>query len=78
MTTGIGIALVSAGALGLRPGFDYDHLAAITDITSVEPTLTRPMKLGVLYAFGATSDEAVMVSSPSRGDRSHGRKLSVA
>ena len=30
------LALLSAAILGFRHGFDYDHIAAITDITSVQ------------------------------------------
>src|SRR5271157_4134081 len=32
------LALVSAAVLGFRHAFDYDHIAAISDITSVEPS----------------------------------------
>ncbi len=52
MTATLGIALASTAALGLRHGFDYDHIAAISDITSVEPKLSRAMRLGILYALG--------------------------
>ena len=38
--------------LGLRHGFDYDHLAAITDITSVQRGWREGMGLGLLYALG--------------------------
>jgi len=33
MTTQLQLALLSCALLGLRHGFDYDHLAAISDIT---------------------------------------------
>lgn len=46
------LALVSCALLGLRHGFDYDHLAAITDITSVQRSLREGMGLGLLYALG--------------------------
>ena len=46
------LALLSCALLGLRHGFDYDHLAAITDITSVQRTWREGMKLGLLYALG--------------------------
>ena len=36
--TTLHLALLSAAVLGLRHGFDYDHIAAISDITSVEQT----------------------------------------
>jgi high-affinity nickel permease len=46
------LALLSAGLLGFRHGFDYDHIAAITDITSVQESGRRGMQLGMLYAAG--------------------------
>jgi high-affinity nickel-transport protein len=52
------LALISAAILGFRHGFDYDHVAAISDITSVQPTAKRGMQLGSLYALG----HAVMVA----------------
>jgi high-affinity nickel-transport protein len=46
------LALLSAAILGFRHGFDYDHIAAITDITSVQTNRWRGMRLGLLYAVG--------------------------
>jgi high-affinity nickel permease len=46
------LALLSAAILGFRHGFDYDHIAAITDITSVQTDRWRGMRLGLLYALG--------------------------
>ncbi len=46
------LALLSCALLGLRHGFDYDHLAAITDITSVQRGWREGMRLGFLYALG--------------------------
>lgn len=46
------LALVSAAVLGFRHGFDYDHIAAISDITSVQSERGRAMRLGLLYALG--------------------------
>ena len=45
-------ALAACLALGLRHGFDYDHLAAISDIASVQATRLRALRLGLLYAVG--------------------------
>jgi hypothetical protein len=45
-------ALATAAILGFRHGFDYDHIAAITDIVSVQPSRRLAMKLGMVYAFG--------------------------
>ena len=52
MTSELDLALVSCALLGLRHGFDYDHLAAITDITSVQRGWREGMRLGLLYALG--------------------------
>lgn len=45
-------ALGSCLLLGLRHGFDYDHLAAISDITAVEQKWWRSLRLGLTYALG--------------------------
>lgn len=50
--TALGLALLSAAALGFRHGLDYDHVAAITDIASGEGEPRRAMRLGLLYVFG--------------------------
>ena len=46
------LALLSAAILGFRHGFDYDHIAAISDITSVQKSRWQGMRLGLLYALG--------------------------
>jgi hypothetical protein len=46
------LAFVSAGILGFRHGFDYDHIAAISDITSMEPSLKTAMRMGFVYILG--------------------------
>lgn len=48
----ITLALASCALLGLRHGFDYDHLAAISDITAVQRTWREGMRLGLTYALG--------------------------
>jgi high-affinity nickel-transport protein len=45
-------ALASCLALGLRHGFDYDHLAAISDITAVQRNWRSGLRLGMTYALG--------------------------
>lgn len=45
-------ALGSCLVLGLRHGFDYDHLAAISDITAVQRNWRTGLRLGVTYALG--------------------------
>ena len=52
MPNGLQLALLSAAILGFHHGFDYDHIAAITDITSVQDDRWRAMRLGLLYAVG--------------------------
>jgi hypothetical protein len=47
----LGVAL-TAFLFGLRHGFDLDHLAAITDITSSTPSARRSLLLSTLYASG--------------------------
>ena len=54
------VALVSAGLLGLRHGFDYDHVAAISDIASVQSRPWDSMRLGSLYAVGHALTVAVL------------------
>ena len=52
MNTSLKITLISCVVLGFRHGFDYDHIAAITDITSVQRKASSAMRLGLLYALG--------------------------
>jgi hypothetical protein len=50
---GFGIALiVSAFAFGFRHGFDWDHIAAITDITSSQRSSRTGLRFATLYAAG--------------------------
>ncbi len=60
MSTPLELALVSCLLLGLRHGFDYDHLAAITDITSVQRGWREGMGLGLLYALGHALTVAIL------------------
>ena len=60
MSTPLELALISCLLLGLRHGFDYDHLAAITDITSVGRGWREGMGLGLLYALGHALTVAVL------------------
>jgi high-affinity nickel permease len=57
------LALASAAILGFRHGFDYDHIAAITDITSVQTDRWRGMRLGLLYALGHAATVAALGSA---------------
>jgi hypothetical protein len=57
------LALLSAGILGFRHGFDYDHIAAISDIASVQTTKARSMQLGLIYALGHATTVAALGSA---------------
>jgi high-affinity nickel permease len=51
--TGLGIGLMfTALLLGLRHGVDWDHIAAITDLSATQDSPRRGMVLGTLYALG--------------------------
>lgn len=45
-------ALVSCTMLGLQHGIDWDHVAAITDVASVQATSLEAARCGLLYAVG--------------------------
>ena len=60
MSPKLQLALLSCALLGLRHGFDYDHLAAISDITSVQRSWREGMRLGLLYALGHAFTVAVL------------------
>ena len=47
----VGVAVTAVG-LGFRHGIDWDHIAAITDITGAQATGRRSMFLATLYAVG--------------------------
>ena len=56
MHTGVGIGLVATAlAFGFRHGIDWDHLAALTDITGSQDHARRSMLMATLYALGHAS-----------------------
>ena len=58
MPVDLGVGLIGTGlSLGLRHGIDWDHIAAITDVTSTQGNRLKAFGLGALYALG----HAVMV-----------------
>jgi hypothetical protein len=57
------LALFSAAVLGFRHGFDYDHIAAISDITSLESCRKRAMKMGLLYVLGHAVTVALLAAA---------------
>jgi hypothetical protein len=60
MNSTLALALLSAAVLGFRHGFDYDHIAAISDITSVELSPRRAMGMGLLYVLGHAATVAAL------------------
>lgn len=46
------LLIISALVFGLHHGIDWDHIAAITDITSSQNTVRQSMWLGTAYALG--------------------------
>ncbi len=51
--SGFGLALLlSAFGFGFRHGIDWDHIAAITDITSSQPSIRTGLRFATLYAAG--------------------------
>ncbi|MFQ5879244.1 MAG: hypothetical protein ACE5IZ_03580 [Dehalococcoidia bacterium] len=49
-------AFIGTGlGLGLRHGVDWDHIAAITDVTGTQPQRLKAFGLGTLYALGHAS-----------------------
>ena len=57
------LALLSAAVLGFRHGLDYDHIAAITDISSVQLKARDAMRYGLLYVAGHATTVAVLGSA---------------
>ncbi len=49
---GLGLPLLTAFVLRLRHGIDWDHIAAIADVTSAPSTTRRGVLLGTMYAAG--------------------------
>ncbi len=53
MAIDLGVGLIGTGlTLGLRHGIDWDHIAAITDVTSTQGNRLKAFGLGTLYALG--------------------------
>ena len=71
------LALLSAAVLGFRHGLDYDHIAAITDISSVQAKPRDAMQFGLLYVAGHATTVALLgalavvfrLSLPAASDR---------
>jgi cytochrome c biogenesis protein CcdA len=49
----LGLVLIGTGiGLGMRHGVDWDHIAAISDVTSTHESKRRALAMGTLYAIG--------------------------
>ncbi len=58
--TSLSLVLVSCALLGFRHGFDYDHIAAITDIAGTGSSPARTMRLCLMYALGHATTVAIL------------------
>jgi high-affinity nickel-transport protein len=61
-TANLRLALLSTAVLGFRHGLDYDHIAAITDISSVQARARDAMRYGLLYVSGHATTVALLGS----------------
>lgn len=59
-TMNLQLALFSAAVLGFRHGLDYDHIAAISDITSVQNRVKDAMRYGLFYVSGHALTVAIL------------------
>jgi ABC-type nickel/cobalt efflux system permease component RcnA len=68
---GFGLGLLVAGFwFGFRHGIDFDHIAAITDITASQEERRRALLFGTLYALGHALVVLVLgVLAIAAGDR---------
>jgi hypothetical protein len=69
------LALFSAAVLGFRHGFDYDHIAAISDITSLEICRRRAMRMGLVYVLGHAATVALLAAAVILFQRSLPRSI---
>jgi high-affinity nickel permease len=60
MSVPLNVVLFSCALLGFRHGFDYDHIAAITDIAGVQTRVSDTIRLGSMYALGHAATVAVL------------------
>lgn len=57
------LALMSTAVLGFRHGLDWDHIAAITDISSVQSNARDATKYGLMYVAGHATTVALLGSA---------------
>ncbi len=61
-TVDLGLALSAALVMGLRHGIDYDHIAAISDLSRIESSPRRAMRLGMFYVLGHAATVSVLAA----------------
>ncbi|HXZ13447.1 MAG TPA: hypothetical protein VEG64_13755 [Candidatus Sulfotelmatobacter sp.] len=59
----LGLALTAALMMGLRHGIDYDHIAAISDLSRLEISPRRAMRLGMFYVLGHAATVSVLAAA---------------
>lgn len=59
----LSLALTAALVMGLRHGIDYDHIAAISDLSRLETSPRRAMRLGMFYVFGHAATVSVLAAA---------------
>jgi high-affinity nickel permease len=60
MSPSFALLLFSSAVLGFRHGFDYDHIAAISDIGGMQAHTSKTMRLGLMYALGHAATVALL------------------
>jgi hypothetical protein len=61
-TVDLQLALTAALVMGFRHGIDYDHIAAISDLSRLENSSRRAMRLGMLYVLGHAATVTVLAA----------------
>jgi hypothetical protein len=61
-TVNLQLALTAALVMGFRHGIDYDHIAAISDLSRLEISPRRAMRLGMLYVLGHAATVTVLAA----------------
>jgi high-affinity nickel permease len=59
----LGLALTAALVMGLRHGIDYDHIAAISDLSRLESSPRRAMRLGMYYVLGHAATVSLLAAA---------------
>ena len=58
----LSLALTAALVMGLRHGIDYDHIAAISDLSRLETAPRRAMRLGMYYVLGHAATVSLLAA----------------